>query len=80
MVFSHRVLSRTVMFLVLPPMVGHVSAQVVSPGAGVTFRLPPGFVSQLGRPAPITMSWYNTAGTISIDAIVIGYPAALPPR
>src|SRR3989442_1590973 len=49
-------------------------AQVVSPGAGVSFRLPPGFVSQPGRPAPITMSWRNAANTISIDAIVINYP------
>jgi hypothetical protein len=49
-------------------------AQTVSPGAGVSFQLPSGLTVQQGRPAPVTMSWTNAAGTVSVDAMVIGYP------
>src|SRR5207245_8686014 len=74
MVPSYRVPSTTAISLVLLAGIGHAQAQVVSPGAGVSFTLPREFVSQAGRPAPIRMSWRNTAGTVSIDAIVIDYP------
>src|SRR5881628_2584193 len=74
MVPPYRVPSTTAISLVLLAGVGHAQAQVVSPGAGVSFTLPREFVSLAGRPAPIRMSWRNKAGTISIDAIVIDYP------
>src|SRR2546427_370589 len=49
-----------------------------SPGAGVTFSLPFGFVPQSGRPAPIVMSWANAGATVSIDAIIMNYPGGSP--
>lgn len=46
----------------------------VSVAAGVTFALPTDFAVQDGRPSPITHSWLNRDGSISLDVIPIQYP------
>lgn len=51
-----------------------LQAQVVSPTAGVSFTLPPGFASQSDAPPPIAMLWRNETGTVSIAAVVLNYP------